>query len=97
MSETGLSTAERGGDPDRVVDGVLEALHREFGADARMIDMDNQSARLHEDVAHSTFHRVRDAGHMVHQTSPTAVMSAIDEAAAAGVQPQPVEGLPRAA
>jgi hypothetical protein len=28
---------ERGGvDPDRIVDGVLEALHREFGADARM-------------------------------------------------------------
>jgi SAM-dependent methyltransferase len=28
---------ERGGvDPDRVVGGVLEALHREFGADARM-------------------------------------------------------------
>ena len=28
---------ERGGvDPDRVVAGVLEALHREFGADARM-------------------------------------------------------------
>ena len=28
---------ERGGvDPDRVVGGILEALHREFGADARM-------------------------------------------------------------
>jgi pimeloyl-ACP methyl ester carboxylesterase len=63
----------------------------------RLIDTDDQSARLHEDVPHSTFHRVRGAGHMVHQTAPAAVMSAIDEAAAASRQPGGVEGLPRAA
>jgi hypothetical protein len=34
---------------------------------------------------------------MVHQTAPAAVMAAIDEAAAAGRQGRPVEGLPRAA
>jgi pimeloyl-ACP methyl ester carboxylesterase len=66
------------------------------GEDDRLIDID-QSARLHEEVAHSTFHRVRGAGHMVHQTAPAAVMATIDEAAAAGRQARPVEGLPRAA
>jgi pimeloyl-ACP methyl ester carboxylesterase len=66
------------------------------GDDDRLIDID-QSARLHEEVAHSTFHRVRGAGHMVHQTAPAAVMAAIDEAATAGHQAQPVQGLPRAA
>jgi hypothetical protein len=34
---------------------------------------------------------------MVHQTTPAAVMAAIDEAATAGHQAQPVQGLPRAA
>jgi pimeloyl-ACP methyl ester carboxylesterase len=63
------------------------------GDDDRLIDVD-QSARLHEEVAQSSFHRVRGAGHMVHQTAPAAIMAAIDEAAAAG---PPAEGLPRAA
>jgi pimeloyl-ACP methyl ester carboxylesterase len=63
------------------------------GDDDRLIDVD-QSARLHEEVAQSSFHRVRGAGHMVHQTAPAAIMAAIDEAAAAGRQ---AEGLPRAA
>jgi pimeloyl-ACP methyl ester carboxylesterase len=62
----------------------------------RLIDVD-QSARLHEEVAQSSFHRVRGAGHMVHQTAPGAIMAAIDEAAAAGREARPVEGLPRAA
>jgi pimeloyl-ACP methyl ester carboxylesterase len=67
------------------------------GDDDRLIDTDDQSARLHEDVTHSTFRRVRGAGHMVHQTAPAAVMAAIDEAAEASRQPGRVEGLPRAA
>jgi pimeloyl-ACP methyl ester carboxylesterase len=66
------------------------------GDDDRLIDVD-QSARLHEEVAQSSFHRVRGAGHMVHQTAPAAIMAAIDEAAAAGRQARPTEGLPRAA
>jgi pimeloyl-ACP methyl ester carboxylesterase len=53
------------------------------GARDRLIDTAKQSARLHEDVAHSSFHAVAGAGHMVHQTATRAVMAAIDEAAAA--------------
>lgn len=60
----------------------------------RLIDIDDQSARLHEDIAQSTFHRIRGAGHMLHQTAPGAVMAAIDEAAATG---RAAEALPRAA
>ena len=67
------------------------------GEDDRLIDIDDQSARLHEDVSQSTFHRLRGVGHMVHQTAPVAVMSAIDEAATASRQPGPAEVLPRAA
>jgi pimeloyl-ACP methyl ester carboxylesterase len=63
----------------------------------RLIDLEDQSARLHEDIAQSTFHRVRGAGHMVHQSAPAAVMAAIEEASAAGHGPRPVEDLPRAA
>jgi pimeloyl-ACP methyl ester carboxylesterase len=63
------------------------------GDDDRLIDVD-QSARLHENIAQSSFHRVRGAGHMVHQTAPAATMAAIDEAAAAGRQ---AEAMPRAA
>jgi pimeloyl-ACP methyl ester carboxylesterase len=63
------------------------------GDDDRLIDVD-QSARLHEEIAQSSFHRVRGAGHMVHQSAPGAIMAAIDEAAAAGRE---AEALPRAA
>ena len=50
------------------------------GEEDRIIDIGEQSARLHTDVKHSTFHRIPDAGHMVHQTATHSVMSAIDEA-----------------
>jgi pimeloyl-ACP methyl ester carboxylesterase len=63
------------------------------GDDDRLIDID-QSARLHEEIAQSSFHRVRGAGHMVHQTAPGAVMAAIDAAGGGGRQ---AEALPRAA
>ena len=49
------------------------------GEQDRLIDIDKQSARLHSDVSHSTFHRVPGTGHMVHQTATVEVMSAIDE------------------
>ena len=52
------------------------------GEHARLIDIDDQSARLHSELPSSTFHRVAGAGHMVHQTAPDLVMAAIDEAAA---------------
>jgi pimeloyl-ACP methyl ester carboxylesterase len=63
----------------------------------RLVDIDKQSARLHEDLPRSTFHTLRGVGHMVHQTAPAAVMSAIDEAVAAGREPQGEEVLRRAA
>jgi len=50
------------------------------GADDRLIDINEQSARLHADIPHSRLHRVPGAGHMVHQTATEAVMSAIEEA-----------------
>jgi pimeloyl-ACP methyl ester carboxylesterase len=52
------------------------------GEDDRLIDIDDQSGRLHSELPNSTIHRVPGAGHMVHQTSPDIVMTAIEEAAA---------------
>jgi len=49
------------------------------GEKDRLIDIDEQSRRLHAEVAQSRFHSVRGHGHMVHQTATTSVMSAIDE------------------
>ncbi len=54
----------------------------------RLIDTERQSGQLHDDIAHSTFHSVPGAGHMVHQTAMSAVMDAIDEAAEAKVDGQ---------
>jgi pimeloyl-ACP methyl ester carboxylesterase len=51
------------------------------GEGDRLIDIDQQSSRLHADVVQSTFHRVPGTGHMVHQTATGSVMSAIDEVA----------------
>ncbi len=50
------------------------------GAEDRLISSTEQSHRLHRTIAHSMFRPVPGAGHMVHQTNPEAVMSAIDEA-----------------
>jgi pimeloyl-ACP methyl ester carboxylesterase len=47
------------------------------GAEDRLIDPDAQSRRLHQAIAQSSFHLVQGSGHMVHQTSPEAVMEAI--------------------
>jgi pimeloyl-ACP methyl ester carboxylesterase len=51
------------------------------GEDDRLIDIDEQSGRLHADVVQSTFHRVPETGQMVHQTATGTVMSAINEVA----------------
>lgn len=53
------------------------------GEEDRLIDTKNQSARLHDEILHSTFRSVQGAGHMVHQTATDEVMAAIDEAASA--------------
>jgi pimeloyl-ACP methyl ester carboxylesterase len=49
------------------------------GAQDRLIDTAKQSGRLHEDIVQSIFRPVPGSGHMVHQTNPAAVISAIDE------------------
>jgi pimeloyl-ACP methyl ester carboxylesterase len=45
------------------------------GSRDRLIDTAKQSARLHKDVGHSSFHAVAGAGHMVHQTATSTVMA----------------------
>jgi pimeloyl-ACP methyl ester carboxylesterase len=49
------------------------------GEGDRVTDIDEQSARLHQELPHSKFYRVAAAGHMVHQTAPDAVMAAISD------------------
>ncbi len=66
------------------------AFHKEYavltmpvaiiaGEDDKLVDTDEQSARLHRDVPHSTLRRVAGVGHMVHQSATDLVMAAIDE------------------
>jgi pimeloyl-ACP methyl ester carboxylesterase len=47
------------------------------GEEDRLIDPDEQSARLHRDVPQSHFMRLRGEGHMVQQTATSSVMAAI--------------------
>jgi pimeloyl-ACP methyl ester carboxylesterase len=63
----------------------------------RLIDTDRQSAKLHRDVGHSTFHSVPGSGHMVHHTAMRDVMAAIDEAAGETVSRQKPHVIPPAA
>ena len=49
------------------------------GEEDRLIDIDEQSGRLHGDIVQSNFHRVPGTGHMVHQTATGSVMSAINQ------------------
>jgi len=51
------------------------------GDEDRLIDTDEQSARLHRDISHSRFHRLPRSGHMIQQTQTNDVMAAINEAA----------------
>ncbi len=55
----------------------------------RIVDTDQQSARLHGEVPQSTFDHVPGTGHMIHQTATARVMSAID--AASGRAPRSSE------
>jgi pimeloyl-ACP methyl ester carboxylesterase len=56
------------------------------GEEDRLVDIVEQSARLHAELPNSTIHRVPGAGHMVHQTAPETVMAAIDEASASAAR-----------
>ena len=51
------------------------------GEKDRLIDIDEQSGRLHANILQSSFHKISGTGHMIHQTATSAVMSAIDEIA----------------
>jgi pimeloyl-ACP methyl ester carboxylesterase len=51
------------------------------GVDDRLINITEQSGRLHNAISHSIFRPIAGSGHMIHQTNPGAVMAAIDEAA----------------
>lgn len=50
------------------------------GDQDRLIDTESQSARLHSDIAHSSFRRIAANGHMIQQTATEDVLSAIREA-----------------
>jgi pimeloyl-ACP methyl ester carboxylesterase len=52
------------------------------GEEDRLIDIDEQSGRLHDVVKQSKFHRIAGAGHMIQQSATGDLMAAIDEAAA---------------
>ena len=52
-------------------------VHLIAGSDDNIVDTRRHSARLHEEIATSTFHRVPGCGHMVHHTAPAEVMAAI--------------------
>lgn len=45
----------------------------------KLVDIERQSVRLHNEIPRSTLHRVAAVGHMVHQSATDAVMAAIDE------------------
>jgi pimeloyl-ACP methyl ester carboxylesterase len=60
------------------------------GAEDRLIDIEDQSARLHAEIPQSSLERVQGAGHMVHQTAPGCVMAAIERVShAARTGPSP--------
>jgi len=48
----------------------------------RLIDINEQSVKLHDRVKQSKLHRIAGVGHMVQQSATPDLMAAIDEAAA---------------
>lgn len=52
------------------------------GENDRLIDIDEQSGRLHEEIKHSKMRRVPNAGHMIQQSDTADLMSAVNDAAA---------------
>ena len=54
-------------------------VHLIAGSDDRIVDTQEHTARLHRELALSTFHRVPGCGHMVHHTAPDEVAAAIAE------------------
>jgi pimeloyl-ACP methyl ester carboxylesterase len=64
---------------------TLSELYRELnvpvrliaGSDDRIVETARHSARLHQELASSTFRVVPDCGHMVHHAAPEEVIEAI--------------------
>uniref|UniRef100_UPI000566D2AF alpha/beta fold hydrolase n=1 Tax=Bradyrhizobium yuanmingense TaxID=108015 RepID=UPI000566D2AF len=52
------------------------------GDEDRLIDINEQSVRLHGEIAHSKLHRIAGAGHMIQHSATAQLMAAIGEAAA---------------
>jgi pimeloyl-ACP methyl ester carboxylesterase len=52
------------------------------GEDDRLIDINEQSVRLHDEVKQSKLHRIAGAGHMIQQSATPDLMAAVNEAAA---------------
>jgi pimeloyl-ACP methyl ester carboxylesterase len=52
------------------------------GEDDRLINVDEQSGRLHNEIKQSKLRRIAGTGHMVQQSATPDVMAAIDEVAA---------------
>ncbi|MFK4505509.1 alpha/beta hydrolase [Bradyrhizobium daqingense] len=52
------------------------------GEEDRLIDINEQSARLHGEIKQSKLRRIAGVGHMIHQSAMPDLMAAIDEAAA---------------
>jgi pimeloyl-ACP methyl ester carboxylesterase len=50
----------------------------------KLIDIDDQSARLHRDVSQSSFHRLGGEGHMIQQTATASLMEAIESTRSSG-------------
>jgi pimeloyl-ACP methyl ester carboxylesterase len=88
--------------PDAI---ALRAHYRELkmpvvlvaGADDKLVTTERQSARLHAEIPHSTFHSMPGTGHMVHHSAPHSVLAAIDEAARAAATPALSSNRPLAA
>jgi pimeloyl-ACP methyl ester carboxylesterase len=57
---------------------VSVPVHLIAGSDDRIVDTQKHTARLHQELIHSTFHCVPGRGHMVHHAAPEKVLSAID-------------------
>lgn len=76
-AESGLLIANATAVKHRYID-VTQPTAIIAGSDDRLIDIHEQSERLHTQISGSTFQSVAGAGHMVHQTAPERVLDAID-------------------
>jgi len=62
----------------RTYQNVSVPVHLIAGLNDRIVDTELHSARLHQELGNSTFHRIPGRGHMVHHAAPEKVISAIE-------------------